>query len=328
MIVIEEVTSEVLRGNPLGDPAVRRVPVYLPPGYDAEPGRRYPSAYMLTGFTGRGTMMLNDSGFDENLPQRLDRLIATGQVQPMIVVMPDCFTRLGGSQYLNSSATGRYEDHVIDELVPYIDARYRTRAEHGQRAVLGKSSGGYGSVILAMRHPEVFGLMACHSGDMYFEYCYKPDLIAYAKNISRWGGLAAFLRDLYTIRPRNRDWQASVNAVAMAACYSPNPESPHGFDMPVDEATGEILEDVWSRWLDWDPVYLVPRYAAALRRLRLCWLDCGKLDEFNLNLGARIFCKRLEERGIPYHYEEFEDGHMNVQYRYDVSLKAISEAIG
>jgi len=328
MIVIEEVTSEVLAGNALGDPASRRVPVYLPPGYDAEPGRRYPSAYMLTGFTGRGTMMLNDSTFDENLPQRLDRLIASGQVQPMIVVMPDCFTCLGGSQYLNSSATGRYEDHVIDELVPYIDARYRTRAEPGQRAVLGKSSGGYGSVILAMRHPEVFGLMACHSGDMYFEYCYKPDLIAYAKNIGRWGGLAGFLRDLYTIRPRNRDWQASVNAVAMAACYSPNPESPHGFDMPVDEATGEILEDVWARWLEWDPVYLVPRYAAALRRLHLCWLDCGKLDEFNLNLGARIFCKRLEERGIAFLYEEFEDGHMNVQYRYDVSLKAISEALG
>jgi enterochelin esterase-like enzyme len=164
-VVIETIESRVLQGNPLGDPPVRRVPVYLPEGYDSGDAR-YPVAYMLTGFTGRGTMLLNDTTFDENLPDRLDRLIDSGAIQPMIVVMPDCFTRLGGSQYLNSSATGRYEDHVVDELVPYVDARYRTRAEAGQRAVLGKSSGGYGSVVLAMRHPEVFGLMACHSGDM------------------------------------------------------------------------------------------------------------------------------------------------------------------
>lgn len=328
MVVIEEVRSEVLQGNALGDPSVRRVPVYLPPGYDAEPERRYPSAYMLTGFTGRGTMLLNESPFDENLPQRLDRLIGSGVIQPMIVVMPDCFTRLGGSQYLNSSATGRYEDHVIDELVPYVDAHYRTRAEPGQRAVLGKSSGGYGSVILAMRHPEVFGLMACHSGDMYFEYCYKPDIIAAVKTLPRYGGLSGFLRDLYTIRPRNRDFNPTLNTIAMASCYSPNPEAPHGFDLPFDEVTGEIREDVWKRWLEWDPVYLVDRHVNALRGLRLCWLDCGKLDEFNLHLGARIFTRQLERRSVVYYYEEFEDGHMNIQYRYDASLKAISDALG
>ncbi len=328
MVVIEQVSSDVLRGNTMGDPAVRRVPVYLPPGYDEEAGNRYPTAYMLTGFTGRGTMLLNDSAFDETLPERLDRLITSGAVQPMIVVMPDCFTRLGGSQYLNSSATGRYEDHVVDELVTYIDAHYRTRSEPGQRAVLGKSSGGYGSVILAMRHPDVFGLMACHSGDMYFEYCYKPDIITAVKTLPRYGGLEGFLRDFTTTRPRGGDWAPTLNAVAMASCYSPNPQAPQGFDLPFREDTDELREDVWARWLEWDPVRLVERYADALRSLRLCWLDCGKSDEFNLNLGARIFCKRLADRDIPYHYEEFDDGHMNIQYRYDVSLKAISEALG
>ena len=151
-VIIETITSEVLRDNPLGDPPTRRVPVYLPPGY-ADTQARYPVVYLLTGFTGRGTFLLNDSTFDENIQERMDRLIAKGEVQPMILVMPDGFTRYGGSQYLNSSATGRYEDHLIEELVPFIDGHYRTRAEAGYRAIAGKSSGGYGAIVQAMRHP-------------------------------------------------------------------------------------------------------------------------------------------------------------------------------
>src|SRR5574341_306476 len=186
-VIIENFESQVLRGNPLGDPHTRRVPVYLPPDYACS--ARYPTVYVLTGFTGRGTMLLNDSAWDENIAQRMDRLIGSGAVKPMILVMPDCFTRIGGSQYINSSATGNYEDHVVKELVPFIDKKYRTVADRDHRAAMGKSSGRYGSVILAMRHPDVFGLMASHSGDMYFEHCYKPDLIGYAKAIGRYGGL-------------------------------------------------------------------------------------------------------------------------------------------
>lgn len=325
-IVIETIASNVLRGNPLGDPFVRRVPVYLPPDYH-EGDTRFPSVYVLTGFTGRGTMLLNDSPWDETLPQRMDRLIAERKVQPMILVMPDCFTRIGGSQYLNSSAVGRYEDHVIQELVPYIDQNYRTIPDRNSRAVVGKSSGGYGSVILAMRHPDLFGLMGSHSGDMYFEYCYKPDIITALRGLKKFGGLAKFWNEFRTIRPKDRDFHATLNTLAMAACYSPNPEAPQGFDLPFDLETGELRDDVWARWLRWDPVYIVEQYADALRSLRLLYLDAGLRDEFNLQYGARIFGKRLKELGIPFVFEEFDDGHMNVQYRYDVSLKAVSDAI-
>src|SRR5512138_3383802 len=107
-VVIETITSDALRNNPLGDPFVRRVPVYLPPGY-ANGNTRYPVVYVLTGFTGRGTMLLNDSAWEDNIAQRMDRLIGAGKVRPMLLVMPDCFTYLGGSQYLNSPAVGRYE---------------------------------------------------------------------------------------------------------------------------------------------------------------------------------------------------------------------------
>ena len=325
-VVIETITSNVLRGNPLGDPFVRRVPVYLPPGYESG-STRYPSVYVLTGFTGRGTMLLNDAAWDENIAERMDRLIAQGTVRPMILIMPDCFTRIGGSQYLNSSAVGQYEDHVVKELVPFFDNKYRTIADRDHRAVVGKSSGGYGSVILAMRHPDVFGLMASHSGDMYFELCYKPDIVSALKALPKLGGLDKFWDNIPTIRPRDKNFRDAINIVAMAACYSPNPNAPHGFDLPFDLETGELRADVWARWLEWDPVYLVDKYADALRSLRLIYLDAGLRDEFNLQYGARIFCKRLKQRGISYVYEEFDDGHMSIGYRYDQSFRAISEAI-
>jgi enterochelin esterase family protein len=272
-------------------------------------------------------MLLNEAAWEENIAERLDRLITQKIMRPMIVVMPDCFTRYGGSQYINSSAVGRYEDHVADELVLYVDQKYRTLADRDHRAVVGKSSGGYGSVLLAMHRPSIFGLLASHSGDMYFEYCYKADLLSYVKAINKYGGLEKFLQNFETIRPRDSGFRSIINAVAMASCYSPNPNSPAGFDMPVDEETGEIREDIWEKWLKWDPVHLAEKHADALRSLRLIYLDAGTRDEFNLQYGARIFAKRLSVLNIPFIHEEFDDGHFNIAYRYDRSFRAISEAM-
>jgi S-formylglutathione hydrolase FrmB len=326
-VVITEIHSEVLPGNALGDPAHRGVGIYLPPGY-GEGEHSYPCVYVLTGFNSRGTMLLNEAPWDENIAQRMDRLIGSGAIQPMILVMPDCLTRYGGSQYINSSATGRYEDHLLQELVPFVDRTYRTRAGRNSRAVIGKSSGGYGAVMLAMRHPSVFGLAASHSGDMYFELCYKPAFITCVRELARReGGLAAFLRDLRTIRPRDAGYNVLLNTIAMASCYSPNPSSPHGFDLPFDQETGEIIEPVWQRWLEWDPVHLVERHAGALASLNLLFLDAGRRDEFNLQYGARIFGARLKQHNIDFTYEEFDDGHLNIPYRYDVSLQKISAAM-
>src|SRR4030095_3264599 len=163
--------SEVLRNNPLGDPHVRDLFVYLPPGYE-QSGDKYPTVYCLTGFTGRGKMLLNDNAFAPNLAERMDKLIAAGTINPMIAVMPDCFTYYGGSQYINSTATGRYEDYLTDEIVPFVDDNFRTIADRGSRAVMGKSSGGYGSLIMGLRHADLFGLICSTSGDAYFELGY------------------------------------------------------------------------------------------------------------------------------------------------------------
>jgi len=320
--------SEVLKGNAPGDPHVRTVPVYLPPSYDRETSRRYPVAYVLTGFTGRGRMLLNDNLWVPPLDQRMDALIASGCGE-MILVMPDCATRFGGSQYLDSTATGRYETHLVSELVPHVDRTFRTRAARDQRAILGKSSGGYGAIVQAMRHPDVFGAVACHSGDMMFEYCYLGDVPKFCARVQNAGGLTAWFGAFEAARQKKQDDMVALNILAMAACYSPNPASPSfGIDLPCDLETGAFRPEVWQRWLTLDPLRMLPGHAEALRSMKLLYLDCGTKDEWNLHLGMRLFARELDRLGIRHEKEEFDDGHMNVQYRYDVSLPKLAHGLG
>jgi enterochelin esterase-like enzyme len=323
-VVTEVIESKCLRGNPAGDPARRELPVYLPPGYD-DSDARYPVVFVLTGFTGRGVMQLNRAPFTPALDERLDALIGAGRIRPVIAVLPDCFTRYGGSQYLDSEATGCYETHVIEELVPFVDGRYRTAPGPGGRAVMGKSSGGYGSLVLAMRHPDVFGLAACHSGDMGFEYCYLPDFPAAMIQLEKHGGLAGFLEAFDRAPKKSSEFMQTLNIIAMSACYGPNPAAgPHRFDLPFDERTGALREQVWSRWLAWDPVRMVDRHADALRRVAL-FIDCGTRDEFRLYAGSRMLTRKLRDLGIDHEYQEFEDTHMSITYRYDESLRFLEE---
>lgn len=326
---IETIASAALRDNPLGDPHERRVPVYLPPGYDDGGATRYPVVYFLAGFSGGGVYLLNESPWGETLPQRVDRLIHSGAVRPLIVVMADCLTRYGGSQYINSPATGRYGDHLVDELVPHIDAHYRTIADREHRVAMGKSSGGYGATILAMRHPDLFGLAVDHSGDKYFELCYRADIPACVAGLARYEHSAArFVEGFpHPATERGRNWFTLVNMLAMASCYSANPQSSIGFDLPFDEYSAALRPDVWARWLAHDPIELAAAHADALRSLRLYFLDCGRSDEHHLQYGNRIFSQRLRALNVAHTYDEFDGGHMNVAHRYDVSLRALSDAL-
>ena len=325
-VEVVEFESALLRGNPAGDPHVRRVPVYLPPSYDAEPGRRFPLVFVLTGFTGRGRMLLNDNPWSPSLDDRLDTLIAAGCPE-LIAVMPDCYTRFGGSQYMDSAATGRYESHIVNELVPWADGRYRTLAKREHRAVAGKSSGGYGALHLGMRHPELFGALACHSGDMLFEYCYQTDFPKACSVLQEAGGVQKFLEAFEAKPQKGKDEFLTLNILGMAACYSPEPGAELGVGLPFDLATGLPRDDVWRRWLEHDPLRRLPQHADALRSMRLLWIDCGKRDEFHLHHGAREFARALTRLGIAHVHEEFDDGHMNVPYRYDRSLPALARAL-
>lgn len=321
-----EFASRALQGNRLGDPYIREVPVYLPPGYDSG-DRRYPVAFCLAGFTGAGASHLNWKGWGENLPDRLDRLHATGAIGPMIVVFPDCFTRLGGSQYINSSVSGRYDDYLIEELVPQIDRRYRSKPDRRHRGVFGKSSGGFGAIVQAMLHPDTWGAAVCHSGDSYYEFCFLTDLPKTLNLVNKAGGVRAFLD---AFERKHKHSSSEVHAImhcAMAACFDPQPDHPDGFELPVDLHTGRIRPQRWERWLAWDPVRMIPQYAAALKQLRLLFVDCGDRDQYHLHYGARQMHQALQEAGVRHEYQEFPDNHSNIHYRMDVSLPRLYSAL-
>jgi S-formylglutathione hydrolase FrmB len=326
-VVLDTFASALLADNPLGDPATRTFPIYLPPGYDDEPARRYPVLFVLAGYSGLARAVENVSPWSETLSQRLDRLIEREGCPPVIVVSPDCFTRYGGSQYLDSSATGRYESYLCDEVVDHVDATYRTLAEPAGRGVLGKSSGGFGALHLTMRRPDVFGALASHSGDAAFELCYQPD---FPKVIAALGAqpdplafVEAFVRKE---KKPSRDFDV-MNILCMAACYSPNPDTPWGFDLPFDPYTGERLDDVWARWKTHDPVQMAALHADALRTARLVFIDAGTADDYQLHLGARQLVARLTALGVAHEHEEFPDNHFGLSYRYDVSIPKLARAL-
>ena len=320
---IVKLTHESASLNPVPpDSAIRDVYIYLPPDY-AENNARFPVVYCLSGFTGRGRMWFNDSAFAPDFAGRMDKLIARGIIKPMIAVLPDCFTRYGGSQYLNSTATGNYEDYISGELVSFIDDNLRTIPDKNSRAVMGKSSGGYGALIMGMRHADIFGLVCSISGDAYFEHCYLSDIPKAFRAIK--GNPEKLVEKFWNEEAKKgKDDFSGLNIIGMSACYSPNDTS---FDLPYDSKTGEIRADIWEKWIAHDPVRLVEKHHESLKTLKLLFIDAGTRDEFALDLGARILCERLEKFGVSHIHEEFDDGHFNISYRYNRSLEIISQNI-
>ena len=324
-----EIESAALAGNLLGDPTRRVVAVYLPPGYDADPSRRYPLFVDLVGFTGSGLAHLNWRAFGESVPQRLDRLVAEGRMGPVVAAFPDCFTSLGGNQYIDSAALGRWEGFLIEEMLPRLEADFRLLPGREHRAVFGKSSGGYGAIVHGLHRAEAWGAVACHSGDMGFDLCYPSHLPATVRFVAAKGGVAGFL-EAFTAAPKTtEEWLNHMEMVAMAASYDPDPAAPKGIRLPLGPDAAEIDPDRWAAWKAHDPVALVQqeRCRANLRSLRGLYLDCGTNDQYHLVHGARAFAGALRRAGIPHRFEEFDDDHTNVDYRMDVSLPFLYEAL-
>lgn len=353
-VVVVEHTSRVLADNPLGDPHVRKLAVWLPPGYDEAAGRgrgrRYPVLFDLVGFTGSGLAHVNWRPFDENVPERAARLVAERRMGPAIIVFPDCFTSLGGNQYVNSSAIGRYADYLTRELIPFVDREFRTLASRDHRGCFGKSSGGYGAIIHGMQYPEYWGAIADHSGDAYFEWCYLPDWPRTLNELARYrrpplrpgrqsvrakraadgrddGRVRRFLAAMWEKEKMNDAEAHTLMEIAMAATYDPDPRAPLGFRLPVDLDTGEMIPRRWARWREHDPINLVGRHARALRSLRGIYVDCGWRDQYHLHYGARILSRELAKHRVAHTYEEFDDTHSSIDYRMDVSLPFLSRAL-
>jgi S-formylglutathione hydrolase FrmB len=323
-VVELEVDAPALRGNPLGDPDRRPVLAYLPPEHGTAP---LPAVYFLHGFGSSARAWTNVSLFSPTVPERLDALVASGAIPPVVGVFPDGATALGGTQWTNAPAVGRYQDWVARDVVSAVEAELGTLPRREARAVVGKSSGGYGALCMGRDRSDVFAHVACHAGDAYFEYCYLPDLpraaaaLVAAPDAAAWLALAK--RRAAETKLAGSDHPV-LNVLAMAAHYAPDPAAPLGLALPFELPTGRIREDVWRRWLSHDPVRFVPGALDAYRRLETLFVDCGTKDEYHLRWGARMVVEALRAGGIDVVHEEFEDGHMGIHYRYDASLRLIA----
>lgn len=319
--------SVVLADNPWGDRCDRELCVYLPPDY-GESGAPLASLWDFAAFTNSGPGHLNWRHHGENLHQRLDRLIGAGLMPPVVVAMPDCYTSLGGNQYLNSPSVGRYADYILLELLPLLEQRVNVASEASRRGAFGKSSGGYGALTQAMRSPGVWGAVACHAGDVGFETVYRRDFPVACGVLDRvdWD-IEGFLRGFWASpRPTRADY-TTLMVLAMAASYDPDPDAPRRIRLPFTPRTCELIPERWANWMAHDPLVLVEGHGAALTGLRALYLDAGTRDEYHIQYGTRALSARLERLGIDHHFEEFEGGHTGTDWRLDISLPFIARAL-
>jgi S-formylglutathione hydrolase FrmB len=319
--------SELLRDNPWNDPHEREVSIYLPHGY-SESGAPYRALWDLAAYTSAGPAHLNWRNQGENLVARLDRLIGQGVMDPVIVVIPDCYTSLGGNQYVNSPAVGPYADYICHELLPFVEEHTNALGGRAGRALFGKSSGGYGALTLAMKYPELWGAAASHAGDVGFDLVYRKDFPVAAELLAAFKGDAlAFMRAFWRKnRPTGRDYTAMM-ILAMAASYDPDEKDPRRLRLPFDLRTCALDERRWARWLACDPLNMLDEHLRALRSLHGLYLDVGLYDQYYIHFGTRLLSDRLNEKGIDHHFEEFDGTHSAIDWRLDHSLPWLVRAL-
>jgi enterochelin esterase-like enzyme len=319
--------SEVLAGNPWNDPAQRPLHVYLPAEY-SESGPAYPALWDLAAFTNSGPGHLAWRNHGENLPARLDRLIGQNKMPPVVVVFPDCYTSLGGNQYVNSASVGAYADYLVGELVPFVSEQVNVVNHRDGRGLFGKSSGGFGALHHAMHFNETWGAIASHAGDVGFELVYRPAFADTCSVLADHGHEAeTFIRNFWKKnRPSGKDFTALMT-LAMAASYDPDPDKPERIRLPFDLRTCELDEDRWTEWLSFDPLHQVESHAEALNNLHAFYIDVGKYDQYQIQYGTRQMVAKMQNSGINFQYEEFKGSHSSIDWRLDISLPMLASAL-
>jgi S-formylglutathione hydrolase FrmB len=324
------VESELLAGNPLGDSARRPLWIYRPPGVERDHPRPLPAVYVLQGYTGQVVKWGNREPFELNFVERLDAMFAAGECPDALVVLVDAWTAYGGSQFLDSSSTGAYQSYLCDEVVPFVDEAYPAIPSPAGRGVAGKSSGGYGAMVVPMMRPGLFGALATHAGDAEFLQCYASRFAAVARTLRDEfeGSYDVFFRELAAADPFTwKRFGQPLEMYAYAACYSPDPEEPGKALLPFDLETGRIVEDVWERWLALDPVRMAASAAGALAGMSRILVEAGRSDEYFLDMGATAFSKELTSLGIEHTFELFEGAHGGMTHRYAPAIRELVLAL-
>jgi len=307
-----KVHGKSLEGNLAGDSPDRDVSIYLPPQYDTNRSQRFPVVYLLHGYTNsdEGWYGPNTrSGFQSagtTLPAVADRAISSGRARQMILVMPNAYTVYQGSMYSNSVTTGDWEGYITRDLVSYVDARYRTIPERASRGLAGHSMGGYGTIRIAMKYPDVFASIYVMSA-----CCLKPGL----NPEGNWGSLpwvhhwgfagAEAVRTQADLATADR---GTMTVLAEAAAWSPNPKNPpFFFDLPSRD--GKILPDVEARWVANAPLAMIDQYIANLKKLRAIGIDVG--DKDGLAVNNRELSRILIQYGVLNTFELYDGDHNN-----------------
>jgi len=302
-----------LEGNLEGDSPDRDVVVYLPPSYAKSPKRRYPAVYFLHGYS------VGVEAYVKllNLPEMADNAIAAG-AREMILVLPDAFTVYNGSMYSNSPTTGDWEGFLSRDLVAYIDSHYRTVADRDSRGLSGHSMGGYGTVRVGMKHPEVFSALYAMSSCCLMN---NPALPPPAPEGARGRGNApappaptpASAQGNNARGPaaegRGRGGAGFGNVMsAEAAAWSPDPANPpQYFDLPTKD--GQIQPLVAAKWVANSPLAMVSQYVPNLKQYRAIVMDVGDKDGLN---GMNVELDREFTRlGITHVFEQYDGDHGN-----------------
>ena len=324
------VESELLASNPLGDPARRPLYVYRPPGVEPDHPKPLPSVYVIQGYFGQLDGWWRREAYEPAVLERIDAMFAAGECPDGIVVFVDCWTSYGGSQFLDSIGTGQYQSYLCDEVVPFIDERYPTAADRDHRGITGKSSGGYGAMVVPMMRPDVFGGLASHSGDSLFEVSMVPGFREGARRL-RDDFDSSY--DVFLERIAEADhfdmnkWGEPLMTYGCAVAYTPDPERPGKPLLPFEVETGRLVDDVWARWLELDPVRMVPGHAEEMRSMRHVYLDAGRSDEWYLDLGAQAVSRELERLGVEHKLELFDGKHGGISYRYPGAIRGLIQGL-
>jgi S-formylglutathione hydrolase FrmB len=302
-----QVHGESLENNVTGEETHRNVAIYLPPGYAESPGHRYPVVYLLHGILDTEVVWTRawyepDDPFG-TVARLMDRGIAAGRLQPMIVVMPDMRTVGGGSFYVDSAATGSWETFTVRDLVDWVDGRYRTLDDRESRGIAGHSMGGYGAIVMGMKYPELYSVV----------YGMNPALLGWAADVSTENPAFRSVLDHSDYSTMDEFYEPALITVAQA--FSPNPErAPFFADLPFKVEGDSLVPDepAFSKWEARFPANMAEQYKDNLKQLAGLRFDSGYEDQFtHIPIASREFSQRLTELEVPHIFEEYNGDHRN-----------------
>ena len=302
------IDSEILKDNPLKDSPRRALPVLSPLA-----SGKFPVIFILGGFTGNSPFYTNPRFNETNAVQVICSAHSQGLAPEAHYVFVDALTAWGGSQFINSKATGNYEDYITQEVAPAVLQNFQCLTEANDWCVMGGSSGGYGALHLGSKFPDIFGVIAAIAPDSFFQATLLPEFYVCGPTWEKYGSAQKVLDDLKSGKiMKLKNWHSIINAIGMAACYSPK-ESGMEINYPINR-DGEIIAEVWNKFLSHDPLHFLNERKARLHN-SLVYLDVGQRDNFHLQYGARQIAKLLNSATISLSYSEFDGNHFEIGER-------------